>query len=460
MAATVPPAAPAGGALVRVLRAFGRVEPDEAVTVLLLAANLFVLLAGYYVLKTVREPLILAGGGAELKSYAAAFQAASLAAFVPVFSWLTARLDRARLVLVVFLVHVATVEAFVLGSALGVPHLGFAFFVWVGIFSNASVALFWSYANDLHGPDAGERLFPVIAIGAALGGPVGAKVAGWMFESGISPYRLLHLGAAMIAVHVALYQIVDRRERRRRAALPSGPPLRAGPGGFGLVLRSPYLRLVAGLLVLLNVVNTIGEYVLGRSVLESARIAAAADPSLDVPSYIGAFYGGYFFWVNVLAVVLQAFLASRLVRHLGLPGVLLLLPLVALGAYGLVAAGVGLAAIRWAKTAENAVDYSIMNTGKQLLWLPTRREEKYTAKQAVDTFFVRAGDLLAGAAVFAGTTWLGAGIRGFGAANLVLVAAWGAIAVAVLRRYRTLSADAAGPRVTPPSGAPPRSRSR
>jgi AAA family ATP:ADP antiporter len=447
------PAAPAGGALVRVLRTFGDVEPSESVTVLLLATNLFVLLAGYYVLKTVREPLILTGGGAELKSYAAAFQAASLLVFVPAFSWLSARLDRARLVLVVFLAHVATVELFVLGSALGVPHLGFAFFVWVGIFSNASVALFWSYANDLHGRESGERLFPVIALGAALGSPVGSKLAEWLFESGVSPYRLLHVGAALLVVHLALYQVVDRRERRRQRALPSGPPLQRGPGGFGLVLRSPYLRLVAALLVLLNVVNTLGEYVLSRSVVESARSAAAADPSLDVPAYIGAFYGGYFFWVNVISVLLQAFVASRLVRRLGLPGVLLALPLVALGAYGLVAAGVGLAAIRWAKTAENSVDYSIMNTAKQLLWLPTRREEKYSAKQAVDTFFVRTGDLLAAAAVFAGTTWLGATIAGFGTANLVLVVAWGAIAVAVLRRYRTLAAehgDPAGTRLGSP----------
>jgi AAA family ATP:ADP antiporter len=461
MATPSRPAAPAGGALVRVLRAFGKVEPAESVTVLLLATNLFVLLAGYYVLKTVREPLILAGGGAELKSYAAAFQAASLLVFVPAFSWLTSRLDRARLVLVMFLVHVATVELFVLGSVLGVPHLGFAFFVWVGIFSNASVALFWSYANDLHGQEAGERLFPVIAIGAALGGPVGSKLAEWLFESGVSPYRLLHVGAALLVVHLALYQVVDLRERRRRRALPSGPPLRRGPGGFGLVLRSPYLRLVAALLVLLNVVNTLGEYVLSRSVVESARSAAAADPSLDVPTYIGAFYGRYFFWVNVISVLLQAFVASRLVRRLGLAGVLLALPVVALGAYGLVAAGVGLAAIRWAKTAENAVDYSIMNTGKQLLWLPTRREEKYSAKQAVDTFFVRTGDLLAAAVVFAGTTWLGAKITGFGAANLLLVLAWGATAVAVLRRYRTLVAEHGGPgeTATPPSAAPPRSRS-
>jgi ATP:ADP antiporter, AAA family len=431
------------------LRVFGRVEPGEAATVVLLLVNLFVLLAAYYVLKTVREPLILASGGAELKSYAAAFQAAVLAGFVPAYSWLTSRLDRARLIVAVVLFFVVTLELFQAGAFLHVPHLGFAFFVWVGIFSVATIALFWSYANDLYGPDTGERLFPVIAIGAALGSPVGSKLAEWLFASGVRPYPMMHVGAALLLVHLALYRLVDRRERRRQRTSAARPPLARGPGGFGLVLRSPYLRLIAALLVLLNVVNTTGEYVLSRSVVNAARAAAASNPALEVPAYIGAFYGRYFFWVNVVTVLLQAFLVSRLVKRLGMRGVLLALPLVAFGAYGLVTAGVGLAAIRWAKTAENAVDYSIMNTGKQMLWLPTPREEKYSAKGAIDTFFVRAGDLLAAGVVYAGTTWAGAGVRAFGAANLLLVLLWAAVAVAVLRRYRALCA-------APPAGSAPR----
>lgn len=390
-------------------------------------------------LKTVREPLILTSG-AELKSYASAFQAALLVGFVPAYSWLSSRMDRGRLIVAVLLFFVATAEAFYLGSLAQVPHLGFAFFVWVGIFGVSTIALFWSYANDLHGHDAGERLFPVIAIGAALGSPIGAHLAERLFASGVPPFRMLHVGAALLLVHLALYLVIERRERGRRAAQP--PPLAPGPGGFGLVLRSPYLRRMAALLVLLNVVNTVGEYVLGRSVVSAAQAAAAADPSLTVSAYIGAFYGRYFFWVNVLSVLLQAFAVSRIVKLLGIAGVLLALPLVAFGAYGLVAAGAGLAAIRWAKTAENAVDYSIMNTGKQMLWLATRREEKYKAKQAIDTFFVRAGDLLAAGLVYVGTTWGGAGVRSFGAANVVLVVVWAGIAWAVLKRYRSLCAGA------------------
>ena len=154
--------------------------------------------------------------------------------------------------------------------------------------------------------------------------------------------------------------------------------------------------------------------------------------------YIGAFYGNYFFWVNVAARA-AGFVATRLIKSFGLAGVLLALPLVAVGAYGIIALGATIAIVRWAKTAENATDYSVMNTAKQLLWLPTSREEKYKAKQAVDGFF------------YGSETWpqpssclsappgsrSGPGLRD---ANLLFVIAWLPLAARLVRENRRLSA--------------------
>jgi len=193
--------------------------------------------------------------------------------------------------------------------------------------------------------------------------------------------------------------------------------------------------------VVLNVVNTVGEYLLSHLVVEHASALAAADPGFDKNAYIGAYYGSYFFWVNVLAVALQAFVASRLVKYFGLAGVLFALPLIALGAYGMVAVGATLAIVRVAKTAENSTDYSVMNTAKQLLWLPTSREEKYKAKQAVDSFFVRLGDLTAAFVVFAGTAWVTLDSGGFALVNLGFVAVWLVLAVALARWNRRLTSQ-------------------
>jgi AAA family ATP:ADP antiporter len=208
------------------------------------------------------------------------------------------------------------------------------------------------------------------------------------------------------------------------------------------VFGNRYILLIAVLLIVLNVVNTVGEYILSHLVVEHASELAAADAGFDKNAYIGAYYGSYFFWVNVIAVLLQAFVASRLVKRFGLAGVLFALPAIALGAYGFVAVGATLAVVRVAKTAENSTDYSVMNTAKQLLWLPTTREEKYKAKQAVDSFFVRLGDLLAAFVVFAGTAWVTLDSNGFAVVNLCFVAVWLALAWALVRRNRDLTGEA------------------
>ena len=84
---------------------------------------------------------------------------------------------------------------------------------------------------------------------------------------------------------------------------------------------------------------------------------------------------------------------------------LCLLPLVALACYGSIAMAPFLAVLRWGRTAERAIDYSLQNTVSQVLYLPTARADKYKAKQAIDTFFVRAGDVLS-----AGTVLVGSGM--------------------------------------------------
>ena len=430
------------GALDRVLRVFSDVRAGEGGTALLMFSNLLLLLTAYYVIKTVRDALIVATGGAEVKAYSSAGQALVLMAFVPAYSWFASRVDRVRLIVGVLAFFIVNLGLFALGFARELPYMSIAFYIWVGIYNMATIALFWSFANDIYVKEQGDRLFPVIMIGQTVGGPLGAWLAQQLFEAGVSPVAMLQASMAMLLVHLALYAWTHRREARRPSQAAVAQATLGKGGGFGLVFANPYLRLVALLMIVLNVVNTTGNFILDSAVERGADAAAAADPSVDRLALIGSFYGSFALWQNVLAVALQAFFVSRIVKYFGLRGVLLVLPVVAFGAYGLMAVGAGLTAIRWAKTAENATDYSVMNTGRQLLWLPTRREEKYKAKQAVDTFFVRTGDVFAAALVFAGTQWLSLQGSSFALVNLVLVAAWLGLLVLLIRRHRELSARA------------------
>jgi AAA family ATP:ADP antiporter len=411
--------------------------------------NIFVVLAGYYVCKTVREPLILLGGGAEMKSYAAAGQALLLMGFVPLYSWFASRVDRIRLLLGVSLFFILNIELFWLAGQAGLPYLGIAFFIWVGIFNNAVVAQFWSYGNDLFDKPTGERLFPLIGIGATLGSPLGAGLAERLFKRGIDPFTLLQLAVFCLVLSMLLYWLVEQREGHRRAQ--RAERLDRGKNGFALLLNSPYLGMICLLLLMLNMVNTTGEYILSSYVVGQANQLAAAQGGFATPeledafktAYIGGFYGNYFFWVNVLTVALQTLVASRLVKYFGLGGALFALPFVALGAYGALAAGAGLTLARIAKTAENATDYSIMNLAKQMLWLPTNRQEKYKAKQAADTFVVRSGDVLSALLVWVGTTILAFGPRAFAFTNVLLVTVWIALSYILLREYRRQAAEPA-----------------
>jgi ATP:ADP antiporter, AAA family len=446
------------GPLDRLLGLFSEVRSGEGARALLMLVNVFLILVSYYVIKTVREPLILdtevpgflhalgIKGPAEVKAYAAAGQALVLMAFVPAYSWFASRVSRMKLIVGVTLFFVANILGFALAVWAAVPFIGVAFYVWVGFFSLSIIAQFWSYANDIYTKDAGNRLFPIIGIGATAGSPLGAWIAGRLFDVHVTAPVMLCVAAALLLLTLGIYVVVNRSASGPSGpvGVPSAPAAVGGRNAFSLVFGNRHILLIAVLLIVLNVVNTVGEYILSHLVVEHATELAAADAAFDKSAYIGAYYGSYFFWVNVVAVLLQAFVASRLVKRFGLAGVLFALPLIALGAYGFVAVGATLTVVRLAKTAENSTDYSVMNTAKQLLWLPTTREEKYKAKQAVDGFFVRLGDLVAAFVVFAGTAWVTLDANGFAVVNLVCVALWLALAVALVRWNRKLTAETKG----------------
>jgi AAA family ATP:ADP antiporter len=126
----------------------------------------------------------------------------------------------------------------------------------------------------------------------------------------------------------------------------------------------------------------------------------------------------------------------------GVGRALFVLPLIALGGYALMASTAVLGAIRAAKIFENSTDYSLQNTVRHALFLPTSRDAKYQGKQAIDTFFVRAGDVLSAVVVYAGGL-LGFATRQYALTNMVLIAVWILVAVAIGRRYRALTREAA-----------------
>jgi AAA family ATP:ADP antiporter len=205
------------------------------------------------------------------------------------------------------------------------------------------------------------------------------------------------------------------------------------------VLSDRYLFLIAMMMLIYNLVNTNGEYILGKTVVGLyAAQHGAASGGLDEKKVIGEFYGNFFTWVNIVSALVQAFVVSRVIKAFGVRGGLLVLPVVALCGYASMAMVPLLPLIRGVKLAENSLDYSLQNTSRNALYLPTSAEAKYKAKQANDTFFVRFGDVASAGVVLAGTT-LGFAPRQFALVNVVLVGVWLILAVVIGRTFQRLA---------------------
>lgn len=396
----------------RALRLFGDVRAREGTRLLLLAANLLLLLFAYYLLKTVREPLVLgaAGGGAEVKSYASAAQAVLLIGVASGFGWLASRLRRMTLLATVSLFFASNLVVFYV-LFLARPDarlfLGIAFFIWVGCFSVMIVAQFWAFANDLHTKEQGERLFGVIAGGSAIGAVLGAKLAKPLFKL-LGPFPLLLIAAGIVVGCIGLTYLAHRLGDPAKSAEPGPAPelprdeRLTCKSGLSLLLHDRYLLFIALLSLVKNWVNTTGEYVLDRRLLEVATLKVGADLHARA-TFIAAFKSDYFTYVNAAVLGLQLFAVSRLVRYVGVRRALFVLPVIALCGYSAMAVVPILSVILVAKVVENSTDYSLQKTVEQMLYLVTSREAKYKVKSITDTFAVRAGDVMAAALVWVGT---------------------------------------------------------
>ena len=404
----------------------------DTLTALLLAVNVFTLLASYYVLKTVREALILSESGAAVKSYSAAGQTLLLLAVIPAYGYLASRVNRLRLNTWITVFFVSHLAVFYLMGTAGVK-VGVAFFLWLGIFNVLVIAQFWSFANDVHDSRSGARMFPLIGIGSALGAWVGAQAAGRLFDV-FSPYQLMMVAGGGLLLTVVFALLVEKRSQHR----PSAPI--SGKGGFRLVLSSRFLFFIAIMVLLFNMVNSLGEFMLGRIVVENmqAAVSAGTIDATEMQSAIGAFYGNFFGWVNLLGLILQMFIVSRLFKYVGVGGALLVVPMIALGSYALMAALPVLGIVKAMKVLENSADYSIQNTARHALFLPASREAKYKAKAAIDTFFWRLGDLAQAGVVLVGTT-LALTTRQYASVNLLFVALWLVVVIGIYREHRRMA---------------------
>jgi ATP:ADP antiporter, AAA family len=423
--------------LERILSIITDVRAGEGLGAVLLTTDLTVLLGGYYLLKTVRESLILAQGGAEVKAYSSAAQAILLFGVVPVYGWIATRMNRNQLLRWTAVFFASNLLLFAYLGSRGIRE-AVPYFIWVGIFNVFTVAQLWAFATDLYTEAQGKRLFPMLGVGASMGAVGGAWIAGKLIKP-IGPYYMMLIGAAALCLCAALSRwashVISLREGEReknKNVETLGPQ-----GGFQLLISDPYLRLIAVLTIVLNIVSLSGDFVLGKLVVNHANEAVGSGRQLLAArgAYIGTYYANYYAWTNLVSFVIQIFLVSRIFKYIGVRRSLFILPALSFATFGSILIRPALNVVRDLKIAENGTNYSLQNTVRNALLLPTSREAKYKAKAAIETFCVRLGDVSQAGIIFVGTRFLHLSISGFATITLVFTALWILVASALYRQH-------------------------
>jgi AAA family ATP:ADP antiporter len=441
----------------RFLGLFTEVRPGEGSTALLMFANVFLILCAYYFVKPLREGWVaisdISGlSKMEVKAYSSFAQSLFLLFVVGWYARLAGRWDRVTLITRATLFCISNMVVFwflqpgFFFEAL--PISGIVFYVWVGMFGVFVVAQFWTFCADVYTDERGKRMLPMIAIGATSGAAVGSWIVNQLVDSGIVDTKaLLLLATVPLFVSILLTKIVDSREARAMSP-PARETQQQGEGGFllsgaRLVLLSRFLLAAALVTLLTNWVNTNGENLLFRVIQETLGDQAVETGLTDHVAVLEftrdgttAFYGNFFFWVNIVALLLQAFVASRLLKYGGFATIALMLPVIALLSYTAMALLPILAIVKMMKIAENATDYSINNTARHVLWLPVSSEMKFRGKPAIDTLYVRLGDGLAAVTVLIGVQFLALSTRSFFVFNVTLVICWLVFTLMMIREHR------------------------
>jgi AAA family ATP:ADP antiporter len=410
----------------RFLSLFTTLRSGEGRGVVLLGIQAFFIMFAYYLLRVIRDPLILAEGDPELKAYTNAMQAGVLMIVVPLFARAYHRIgtrgEKHVLIRNTMLFFISNMLLFAFAYTLG-WRIAIPFYVWLGVFSVMVLALFWAFSADLYNVKSGQRVFPVIAAAASGGAFFGAKFAGdW--DPVVGHDGVIYTAAALLLIPWWLSSFVDR-------SIPAGSrsfitdefhehPVPISEG-FMVVFRSYYLTMIAFFVIVMNLINTNGEYILSAFVTQAAdAIYPGVELASDRDAYLTRFYSNYQAMFTLAGFLIQLFLVSRIFSKIGLRGAILVLPVVVMLSYSLILIFPLLAVVRYTMITENSINYSLQNTTRHALFLPVHRQEKYVGKHCIDTFFYRFGDLLSAALVFLGSTMLGMQLTGFLVANMVL----------------------------------------
>ncbi|WP_282361495.1 MFS transporter [Pseudomonas sp. PS01300] len=376
------------------MRLLGRLftfHDDETPAVVGGLALFFLLFAGYFMLRPVRETMGVAGGVDNLQwLFTGTFIVTLLA--LPLFGWVVARARRRRILPWTYGFLASNLLAFALVFAVQPDNLWVAraFYIWLSVFNLLSISLAWSVLADLFSNEQAKRLFGLLAAGASLGGLVGpilgTLLVGVVGHAGLVMLATLFLlGSIGAATYLQRWR--DRAPLPAEAEHPRSRPLGGNPfAGAGEVLRSPYLLMLALFVVLLASISTFLYF-------EQARLVAQTFTDRTRQTQV---FGLIDTVVQALAILTQLFFTGRIARRMGVGVLLVAVPLVMVAGFLWLALAPLFAVFVVVMVVRRAGEYALVRPGREMLYTVLPAEQKYRAKNFIDTVVYRGGDALSG----------------------------------------------------------------
>ncbi|MCL4213002.1 MAG: MFS transporter [Gemmatimonadales bacterium] len=400
------------------------IRQDEVAPTIASAAFFFCVLTALMVLRPAREALGMQRGLDAVRWLFIGTAVVTLAVN-PVFGLLVSRMRRLPFIAATYGFFAASLMVFYGLLTLAPQSVGdvsgMVFYVFFSVFNFFSTMVFWALMADRFTLEQSKRFFGVVAVGGTLGAMFGPWLAQVLAQPFGTPVLLL-VAVTFLLLAIGAAWLVTRLQPaatgRPVAAVDEAVIGGSAWSGFRASLTSPYLLGISGYVLILAVVTTFIYF---------TRLAMVAAVGTDLDTRTTVF-AQIDLATQASTLVLQLIVTGHLMRRLGVPLTLALLPIVvAIGFAGLSAVGT-LAALVIFDAVFRAVQRAIMRPSRETLFTVVSREDKYKAKAFIDTFVYRTGDV-AGAWTEGLLGRLGMGLMALTSLAIPLAVVWGALGI-------------------------------
>lgn len=397
------------------------VKPEERKMVIWSFLYFFMLMASYFILRPIRDEMGIVNGASKMHwLFTATFL--TMLVIVPVFGYITSRFRIASVLYLTYLFFIINITLFYLlfSNGLFIEILPIVFFIWLSVFNLFSISLFWSFMVDIFTVTQSKRLFGIISAGGSLGAICGPLIMTALSNKlEIENLFLVSIGLLLISLF-ALQKIVFAQKTSKTGHRISNGFLNIKLtintllDGIKLVAASKYLKRIVLFMILYTSISTFLYF-------EQANII---ERTISKSSMRIMYFTRVDLITNILSITGQLFLTSKFIRKFGLSIALSLIPLLIAIGFLILSTKTILPVIAVLLIVHRAGNYTLMRPGREILYTVRSREEKYKAKNFIDTAVYRGGDALSGW-IFASLISLGFGLSIIAIIAIPIILIWG-----------------------------------